>query len=145
MEVAEVAFLTTIDSDGFPHTRAVFNLRRKAQFPKLHKLFEDHDNDLLVYFSTNTSSSKIGHIKENPKVAAYYCKPSEFRGLMLGGTIEIVADSDEKEAIWQDGWEMYYPEGVHDPDHTVLGLKPSYARYYHQLDVLEFNPSVTSQ
>ena len=120
MEVAEAAFFTTIDSDGFPHTRAVFNLRRKTQFPKLHKLYDDHVDDSMVYFSTNTSSSKISHIKENPKVGVYYCKPNEFRGLMLGGIIEVVTDSDQKEAIWQDGWEIIQ-EGFMTPTILCLG------------------------
>jgi general stress protein 26 len=140
IEISEAAFLTTIDNEGFPHTRAVFNLRNKIQFPGLGKLFESHIADFAIYFTTNTSSSKISHIENNSKVAVYYCKPGEFRGLMLGGSIEIVADRDEKETVWLDGWRMYYPEGVHDPDHTVLKLRPSYARYYHQLDALEFIP-----
>ena len=29
---------------------------------------------------------------------------------------------------------MYYPGGVHDPDHTVLRLRPMTAKYYHQLN-----------
>jgi general stress protein 26 len=145
MEIAKTAILTTIDSNGFPHTRALFNLRHKKQFYSLHRLFEDNANNFTVYFTTNTSSSKINHIKTNPKVSVYYCKPSEFRGLMLGGTIKIVTDRNEKETIWQEGWEMYYPKGAHDPDHTLLKFKPSYARYYHQLDALEFNPSGKAQ
>jgi len=31
---SKAAYLTTIDSDGFPITRAMFNLRNKEQFPE---------------------------------------------------------------------------------------------------------------
>jgi general stress protein 26 len=134
MEIAEAAYVTTIDPDGFPQTRAMFNLRREEQFPGLAALFKDHRDDFLVYFTTNTTSPKIDHIKKNPKVSIYYCKPGEFRGLMLSGEMETVTDLAEKEKIWQEGWEMYYPGGVHDPDHTVLRLRPMAAKYYHQLD-----------
>ncbi len=138
METAEAAYVTTIDPDGFPQTRAMFNLRGK-QFPGLAALFKDHQSDFLVYFTTNTSSPKITHIKKNPKVAVYYCTVSEFRGLMLSGEMEIVTDRAEKEKVWQKGWEMYYPRGVHDPDHTVLRLRPLAAKYYHQLASFYFD------
>lgn len=139
MEIAEAAYVTTIDPDGFPQTRAMFNLRRKEQFPGLAALFKDHQDDFLVYFTTNTSSPKIAHIKKNPKVSIYYCKPGEFRGLMLSGEMETVMDRAEKEKVWQKGWEMYYPGGVNDPDHAVLRLRPIAAKYYHQLDSFYFD------
>ncbi len=139
METAEAAYVTTIDPDGFPQTRAMFNLRRKEQFPGLAALFKNHQNDFLVYFTTNTSSPKITHIHRNPKVAVYYSKPNEFRGLMLSGAMEIVTGRAEKEIVWQKGWEMYYPGGVHDPDHTVLRLRPLAAKYYHQLNSFYFD------
>ncbi len=139
IEIAEVAYLTTVDNDGFPETRAMFNLRRKKQFPKLHELFKKHQDDFMVYFTTNTSSLKIGHIKKNPRVSVYYCKPDEWRGLMLGGEIEIVTEGGIKKELWQNGWEMYYPGGPDDPDYTVLRLSPIFAKYYHQLNFVNFN------
>jgi len=137
VESAEAAYLTTID-DGFPQTRAMLNLRSKHQFPDLSELFSEHRDDFLVYFTTNTSSPKINQIKKNPAVSIYYCKPSEWRGLMLGGMIEIVADPNIKKAIWQEGWEMYYPHGFEDSDYTILRLFPMIAKYYHQLNSARF-------
>jgi general stress protein 26 len=138
MKIAGAAYLTTIDRDGFPQTRAMFNLRRKEQFPGLSEVFDKHNDDFLVYFTTNTSSSKTGQIKRNHKVSVYYCKPDEWRGLMLSGEIEIVKFEEIKEAIWQGGWEMYYPKGFDDPDYTILRLRPVLAKYYHQLNFAQF-------
>lgn len=53
---------------------------------------------------------------------------------MLGGEVEIVASREIKESLWQEGWEMYYPGGVSDPDYAILCLRPVCAKYYHQLD-----------
>lgn len=139
LETAEAAIVTTIDPEGFPQTRAMFNLRRKEQFPGLAGLFRKHQDDFLVYFTTNTSSPKTAQLRVNPRVSVYYCQPAEFRGLMLSGEMEIVTDGKEKESVWQQGWEMYYPGGVHDPDHTVLRLVPRAAKYYHQLQFFHFN------
>jgi len=143
MEAAEAAYVTTIDLDGFPQTRAMFNLRKKEQFPGLAAQFKDHQKDFLVYFTTNTSSPKIDHITRNPKVSIYYCKPGEFRGLMLSGEMSVVIDRSEKERVWQKGWEMYYPGGVHDPDHTVLQLMPMTVKYYHQLNSFHWEMPLT--
>ncbi len=139
MESAEAACLTTIDDHGFPQTRAMFNLRNQKQFPGLSRLLDAHRDDFLVYLTTNTSLPKVDQIRRNPKVSVYYYQPSNFRGLMLGGEIEIVTDPAVKEALWQEGWERYYPAGVTDPDYTVLRLRPIFAKYYQRLNFAWFN------
>lgn len=128
MEDSEIAYLSTVGNDGFPYTRAIFNLRNIEQYPTLAKLFVDHKDDLLVYFTTNTSSLKVEQIKKNPVVSIYYCVPREFRGAMIGGLMEIVIDKNLKKELWIDGWERYYPEGVKDSDYTVLRLSPKFVR-----------------
>ncbi|MFX0055129.1 MAG: pyridoxamine 5'-phosphate oxidase family protein [Promethearchaeota archaeon] len=126
------AYLTTIDRNGFPQTRAMFNLRNREKFPKLESLFSNHDDEFYVIFSTNTSSTKIEDIKANPNAAVYYCLPDESRGAMMGGTLEIVENLDTKQAIWHDGWERYYPAGYDDPDHTVLRFHGRMAKGWNQ-------------
>ncbi len=127
MDSTEVTYFTTV-SNGVPYTRALENLRNEKKFPKSSKMFTVHRNDLVVYFSTNTSSTKVKQIQKNPAVSAYYCKPKEYRGVMLGGLIEIITDQNIKEGLWEEGWERYYPKGVKDEDYTVLHLLPKYLR-----------------
>jgi len=128
METAAAAYLSTIDSDGFPQIRAMLNLRNKKQFPALVKLFQEYDESLLVYLTTNTTSAKMCQIMANAKVSLYFCDPGEFHGLMLAGKIEIVTDQNLKKQIWQDGWEMYYPGGADDSDYTILRLSSAFAK-----------------
>jgi general stress protein 26 len=138
MEVAEAAYLATIDEEGFPQTRAVFNLRNRDQFPLLAGLFQAHKDSFLALFSTNTSSTKVQQLKANAAASVYYCKPGEWRGLMLRGRVDIAPDSELKKAVWQNGWERYYPKGLEDPDYTVLSMYPDKASYYHRLDKCSF-------
>ena len=140
MEISEACCLTTIDDLGFPQTRAMLNLRNSKLYPGLVPLFKRHNDDYLAYFTTNTSSQKINQIKNNPKVSVYYAKPRDWRGLMLGGTIEIVKDQTIKRSLWQDAWTMYYPRGSADPDYTILALKPDVLKLYHQLDFFTLHP-----
>jgi general stress protein 26 len=134
MKTADVAVLTTINGERFPETRAMFNLRCAKQFPELDSLFQGMEEVFITYFTTNTSSSKVAHIKKNPKVSVFYCNSRELKGLMVSGLMEIVMDREVKSRIWQKGWEIYYPSGVDDPDFTILRLKPLVVKYYHNLN-----------
>ena len=128
MGTAEATYLTTVGGKGYPETRAMLNLRNKKQWGTLAPVFDGHREDFLIYFSTNTSSSKVSQIRANPRVSVYFCHPRRFHGLMLGGDIEIVTDQALKRRLWQNGWEVYYPRGVDDPDYTILRLLPAFAR-----------------
>lgn len=134
---AEAAYLTTIDSNGFPSTRAMLNLKNPAVFPKLASFMDKYDNDLTLFFTTNYASTKVGQIKNNPKVSVYFCDPKSWHGFMCQGEIEIVKDKAIKDAIWLDEWIMYYPEGNDSEDYTVLMLKPSYIKRYCNLSVTD--------
>ena len=139
MALSEAAYLATVDGDGHPHIRAMLNLRNRIQYPRLAALFSEHVDDLVVYFTTNTSSPKVAQVRTNPAVAVYYCEPAKFHGLMLGGDMEIVDEPKVREALWQDGWENYYSGGPNDPDHTVLRLRPSVAGGWHGEGKFQFD------
>ena len=133
-----VAIVTSIDEKGYPQTRAMFNLRNSEQWPRLIPIFEEHADDFMLLFTTNTSSTKVQNLRENTKVSVYFCIPTESRGLMLGGDMEIVSDLELKKAIWHDGWERYYPKGFDDPDHSVLRLYPKVGRGWNQSHTYHF-------
>ena len=143
LESADGAYLTTIDHEGYPQTRCMFNLRNKEQFPKLIDMFKDHQDDFMILFTTNTSSAKVSQIKENSGVCIYYCKPGEFHGLMLSGNIEILDDPRVKEQLWHDGWERYYATGPNDPDHTVLKILPARAKGWYKGRKFTFEFEIT--
>jgi len=140
MESSKAAYLTTIDLQGYPITRAMFNLRNKEQFPEFSEFFEKLENTFEIYISTNTSSSKIEHIKKNPKISIYYCEPDDFKGVMFNGDAEIIEDMELKKKIWLDWWTKYYREGLEDPDYTLLRLKPKIANFYYKLQKTIFSP-----
>jgi general stress protein 26 len=120
-----VCHLTTIDSDGFPHTNAMNNLRYAKQYPTLAKVHEEDDNDFVLYLSTNVHSPKMTRMQNNPKVSVYFCNADQIFGFMLGGEIEIITDQKLKNRIWQKGWTMYYPNGPEGPEYGIIKLAPS--------------------
>ncbi|HEX2919680.1 MAG TPA: pyridoxamine 5'-phosphate oxidase family protein [Bacteroidales bacterium] len=133
----DAAYLTTLDSNGFPSTRAMLNLRNGKLFPHLVEFMSKYDEDLTLFFTTNTSSTKVRQIIANPKVSVYYCDPRSWHGFMCQGEIEIVIDKSIKHALWIDEWIMYYPEGKDSEDYAILKLKPSYVKSYFQFSQSE--------
>ena len=124
LEEGKAASFTTIDEEGYPHTRGIFNLRNIKQFPTLSDFFKRHQEDLTIYISTNTSSNKVRHVKTNSKVSMCVLNPDSGRGITLGGEVEVITDEKIKKELWLDWWTQYYPKGVNDEDYTILRLRP---------------------
>lgn len=112
-----VAFIGSVDGDGFPNMKAMLPPRKREGI----KTF---------YFTTNTSSMRVSQYRTNPKACVYFCDRRFFRGVMLIGTAEVLEDSGSKEMIWREGDTMYYPEGVTDPDYCVLRFTVDKGRFY---------------
>ncbi|MGL5437449.1 MAG: pyridoxamine 5'-phosphate oxidase family protein [Lachnospiraceae bacterium] len=112
-----VAFISSIDEDGCPNTKAMLPPRKREGI----KVF---------YFTTNTSSMRVKQYQSNPQACIYFCDKRFFRGVMLTGTMEVLEDSTHKEMIWKDSDTMYYSQGVTDPDYCVLRFTASKGRFY---------------
>ncbi len=139
MRTSDAAYVTTIDPQGFPDTRAMLNLWNIIQYPQLSTFFEPYQENLTVYFSTNTASQKLRELAHNPKASVYYCIPSKFQGVMLSGLLEPVTDMDIKRGLWQENWTMYYPGGVEDPDNSVLRLVPQMIKGWASMNRFQLN------
>ena len=112
-----VAFISSVDGDGFPNTKAMLPPRKREGI----KTF---------YFTTNTSSVRVNQYRDNPKACIYFCDRRFVRGIMLKGTMEVLENAESKELIWEKGDTMYYPMGVTDPDYCVLKFSATEGRYY---------------
>ena len=121
-----VCYIGSVDEDGYPNTKAMLQPRR-------------HEGIKTIYFSTNTSSMRVGQFRKNPKACVYFSDNRFFRGAMLVGTMEVLEDPAYKELLWQTGDKMYYPLGVTDPDYCVLRFTAQKGRYYSNFKSEEFD------
>ena len=137
MSRSEAVYLSTVGADGFPLVRAMLNLRDPRRFPELAEFMGREKN---LFFTTNTSLPKTAQIAANPKVCAYFCLPAEWRAVAVQGEMSVVTERAVKEALWQEGWTMYYPGGIDDPEYTVLMLKPLRIKGYCQLSHYTMEP-----
>ncbi|MDR0768136.1 MAG: pyridoxamine 5'-phosphate oxidase family protein [Methanosarcinales archaeon] len=117
IDKTNTSFISSIDEDGFPNTKAMLAVRKREGI----KIF---------YFTTNTSSMRVSQYRVDPKACIYFMDRRFFRGVMLRGMMEVLEDSDSKEMIWQEGDDIYYLLGVTDPDYCVLKFTALDGRFY---------------
>ena len=111
------SFVGSVDEDGFPEMKAMLPPRKR-------------EGIRTFYFTTNTSSMRVRHYRAHPRACIYFMDRRFFRGVMLKGAMEVLEDAASKELIWREGDEIYYPEGVTDPDYCVLRFTADRGRYY---------------
>ncbi len=129
----ENVFVSTINGDGYPVTRVMFNLQNTVHFPKQAAFLAGLDEDFCIYLGTNTSSAKVSHLQQTSRISAYYHKPGSWQGMLVGGEAQIVTDMSIKRGLWQDEWAIYYQGGVESQDFTIVRLQPVFVEYYHDL------------
>ena len=111
------SIISSIDAEGFPNSKAMLPPRKREGIKH-------------IYFTTNTSSLRVYQYSKNPKACIYFFDKRFYRGVMLIGKMSVLQDSETKEVIWRDGDELYYPQGVTDPDYCVLKFTAIKGRYY---------------
>ena len=126
-----IIMLGTINSTGAPEIRALINIRHPEIAPHLTEYFRRDDRLLFI---TNTGSDKIRQIRANP-VASLYCFDDAFNGLLLTGRVAELTDTATRNALWDDSWKMYYPDGRDGGDFSVLEFTPESYKFYHGFNV----------
>ncbi len=121
---SQIAMLGSNGDDGYPNIKAMINMQ--------------HQGLKEVWFSTNTSSRRVGQLLQDPRACVYYVDFDQWMGLMLVGTIEVLDDMESRQRLWRPGFERYYPQGVTDPDYSVLRFTAQWGNFYHALSNVTF-------
>ena len=126
VERSMIAMVGTLEPDGAPRIVAM--------------MVAEHDGLRTIWFSTNTSSEHVAHLEKDPRASVYFAQWAKepWRGLTLGGRMEVLRDRASRERLWEDGCERYYPEGIGDPDYTVLRFTADWAKFYQYGTKLRF-------
>lgn len=124
LERSEIAMVGSTDENGYPHIKAMFKIESEGL--------------KTIWFSTNTSSRRVSQFIQDPKASIYFYDAGRFAGLLLVGEIEVLQDAESKQRLWKEGWEVYYPLGVTDPDYCVLRFTANWGNYYRGLQNITF-------
>ena len=104
----------------------------------LQNLYMENEGLNKIWFSTNTSSKRVGQLVRNSTACVYFVDFEQWMGLMLVGNCEVLHDMESKKRLWREGFEKYYPLGVTDPDYSVLRFTAQWGNYYHALSNATF-------
>ncbi|GHU13103.1 hypothetical protein FACS189449_08010 [Alphaproteobacteria bacterium] len=115
----EIAFLSTLNLDGFPETRAMSNI-----------INMNTDEELKIYFSSHANSPKVEQIKKNDNASLYYFVTENMKNVTLFGRIESVNDESLKNELWNEEFAQYYRDGKDDELYGILKFIPTGYKYY---------------
>ena len=133
VQAAEIVYVATLNEEGYPVTRVMFNLHNAERFPKQAAFLAGLNEGFHVYLGTNAVSSKVSHIRRAPRMSVYYHVQGSWQGMLVAGEAEVVSDMEIKRGLWQDEWSVYYEGGVEGADYTIIRLRPVFAEYYYNL------------
>jgi len=96
METARYCALITVDSKGRTHARTM------DPFPP--------DENMVVWFGTNSRSRKVAEIRGNRRVVLYYFDRESPAYVTISGSARLVNDPQDKARFWKDEWKAFYPD-----------------------------------
>jgi len=100
IRAAGTCALITVDDEGVPRVRAM-------------DPFSPEEN-LTIWFGTNSRSRKVDQIKKDPRVTLYYLDSDESGYVIINGRARLVNDPKEKDKRWKAEWEAFYPDKTKD-------------------------------
>jgi general stress protein 26 len=118
IRVCEVAFVSTINLDNFPETRALDNV-----------LNREIDDRLEIYFTGDSNSPKVEQFKQNSNASLYYYIAGGFKNMTLFGKLELVTDKLLKDKLWMDDFLQYYKNGKDDERYGIFRFIPTKYKY----------------
>ncbi len=122
-----VAFLGSVDGEGFPNVKAVCAPRK----------IEGND----YYFLSNLSSARVAQWRENGNACLYFYRKGLFSytGVIFVGRVEVVTEQTVKDELWRAGDKFIYKGGSSDPDYCVLKFTAERGRWYRDLKTANFS------
>ena len=110
------AMLTTSEPNGTLRSRPLSTIQMDAEG--------------TLWFFTSLKSPKIDDIEQNSQVNLSYADPDKQDYVSISGTAETVQDKDKMRALWSLWIKPWFPEGLDDPNLTLLKITIDEAEYW---------------
>lgn len=111
-----IAMLTTVEQDGTLRSR-----------PMASRQVED---DCNLWFFTQESSPKVDEVRHDRHVNLSYADPKDDRYVSISGTARVVHDRQKAKELWTEEEDIWYPQGLEDPELALLKVSVKQAQYW---------------
>lgn len=81
-----------------------------------------------LWFVTALASEKIEEIRTQPRVVVTLADGKRF--LSISGEARAIVDTAKLEAMWQESWKVWFPEGPRGGGIALIQVLPHYAEYW---------------
>ena len=112
----EFAMLTTVEDDGSLRSRPMATQRL------------EFDGDL--YFFTKVNAPKVDEVESDFNVCVSYAAPEDQRYVSMSGLARPLDDRAKMEELWFPDLETWFPDGLQDPELTLLWISVTQAEYW---------------
>jgi general stress protein 26 len=117
VEDIKIAMMTTADDDGTLRSRPLQTLK-----------FED---DGSLWFFTAASSAKVAEAAADGwRVNLSYGDPAKYDFVSISGRAALSRDRERMKALWSKWVEVFFPNGIEDPDLALLRVDVEKAEYW---------------
>lgn len=117
IEELKIGMLTTITSGQELKSR-----------PMMAQHFDSKKNE--IWFFTGHTTGKIADIEKNPHVHLSFSDSSDSTFLSICAEARIVEDEQLKKKLWNPLLLAWFPDGLEDPEVTLLCVKIHTAEYW---------------
>lgn len=111
-----IAMLTTQEQDGRLRSRPMY----------VQQLSADDD----FWFFTDETSAKIEEVMNDRQISLSFAEPSSSRYVSVSGKAAVVDDQNKKEELWNPALKAWFPDGLDDPNLTLLKVNASQGEYW---------------
>lgn len=92
------------------------------------------DEDGAVWFFSGADSEHNINIERDPRAQLIFSRPGNIEFMTLFGEVEVVRDRQLFEKLWKPTFRAWFPEGVDDPNLTLLKVMPNEGHYWETAD-----------
>lgn len=88
------------------------------------------DEDGTLWFFTDVRSVKVEEVGKDNAVHLVYAHPGKESYLDVWGSAQVITDKQQIKDKWSPIVKAWFPDGVDDPNLSLLKVKPSSSYYW---------------
>jgi general stress protein 26 len=91
---------------------------------------QEVDHQGCLWFFSGADSVHNRQISADPQVQLIFGNPSKIEYLTVFGEATISKDTEKAKALWSKFVEAWFPEGPHDPNLTLIRVRPITSHFW---------------
>ena len=83
-----------------------------------------------IWFATSVTSDKVDEVLSHPEVSVAFQGNQKYASVK--GTARVNQDRAKINQLWEESWEVWFPEGKEDPRIALIEVTAEHGEYWDQ-------------